>query len=71
MKLQFIESISKYAVTLLMIVGILMLVNKGIMPIGMIVLLLISRGVIGFFFRFIDLIISVIFILLITGLICF
>lgn len=32
MKLQIIESISKHAVTLVLVIGILMLTDKGIMP---------------------------------------
>ena len=34
MKLQIIESISKHAVTLVLVIGILMLTDKGIMPTG-------------------------------------
>ena len=40
MKLQIIESISKHAVTLVLVIGILMLTDKGIMPTGIIACLL-------------------------------
>lgn len=44
MKLQLIERISRHAVTAVLIIGIILLANKGIMPTGMIVLLLLSGG---------------------------
>lgn len=46
MELQIIESISKHAVTLVLVIGILMLTDKGIMPTGMIAMLLLT-GEIG------------------------
>ena len=51
MKLQIIESISKHAVTLILVIGILMLTDKGIMPTGIIAMLLLTGGIIGFLFR--------------------
>ena len=51
MKLQIIESISKHAVTLVLVIGILMLTDKGIMPTGIIAMLLLTGGIIGFLFR--------------------
>ena len=63
MKLQIIESISKHEVTLVLAIGILMLIDKGIMPIGMIALLLLTEGIIGFLFRALLLIVRIAFIL--------
>ena len=51
MKLQIIESISKHAVTLVLVIGILMLTDKGIMPTGIIAMLLLTGRIIGFLFR--------------------
>ena len=62
MKLQIIESISKHEVTLVLAIGILMLIDKGIMPIGMIALLLLTEGIIGFLFRALLLIVRIAFI---------
>ena len=50
MELQIIESISKHAVTLVLVIGILMLTDKGIMPTGTIAMLLLTGGIIGFLF---------------------
>lgn len=71
MKLQTIESIGKHAVTLTLVIGILMLADKGIMPTGMIVLLLLTGGIIGFLFRALLLIARIIFVLFIVGLLFF
>lgn len=68
MKLQIIENISKHAVTLVLVIGILMLTDKGIMPTGMIALLLLTGGIIGFLFRALLLIVRIIFVLFIVGL---
>lgn len=62
MKLQIIESISKHAVTLVLVIGILMLTDKGIMPTGMIAMLLLTGGIIGFLFRALLLIVRIVFI---------
>lgn len=70
MKLQLIERISRHAVTAVLIIGIILLANKGIMPTGMIVLLLLSGGIIGFLFRSLLLILKIIFVLFIIGLFC-
>lgn len=70
MKLQLIERISRHAVTAVLIIGIILLANKGIMPTGMIVLLLLSGGIIGFLFRSLLLILKIIFVLFIVGLFC-
>ena len=71
MKLQIIESISKHAVTLVLVIGILMLTDKGIMPTGMIALLLLTGGIIGFLFRSLLLIVMIAFIFFIVGLLFF
>ncbi len=70
MKLQLIERISRHTVTAVLIIGIILLANKGIMPTGMIVLLLLSGGIIGFLFRSLLLILKIIFVLFIVGLFC-
>lgn len=71
MKLQIIESISNHEVTLVLAIGILMLIDKGIMPIGMIALLLLTEGIIGFLFRALLLIVRIAFIFFIVGLLFF
>ncbi|MFS2916558.1 hypothetical protein AAH050_03265 [Bacteroides thetaiotaomicron] len=71
MKLQIIESISKHAVTLVLVIGILMLTDKGIMPTGMIAMLLLTGGIIGFLFRALLLIVRIVFIFFIVGLLFF
>ena len=71
MKLQIIESISKHAVTLILVIGILMLTDKGIMPTGMIAMLLLTGGIVGFLFRALLLIVRIVFIFFIVGLLFF
>ena len=71
MKLQIIESISKHAVTLVLVIGILMLTEKGIMPTGIIAMLLLTGGIIGFLFRVLRLIVRIAFIFFIVGLLFF
>lgn len=71
MELQIIESISKHAVTLVLVIGILMLTDKGIMPTGMIAMLLLTGGIIGFLFRALLLIVRITFIFFIVGLLFF
>lgn len=68
MKLQIIESISKHAVTLVLVIGILMLTDKGIVPTGMIMLLLLTGGFIGFLFRILVMILKIFIFLFIIGL---
>ena len=67
MKLQIIESISKHAVTLVLVIGILMLTEKGIMPTGIIAMLLLTGGIIGFLFRVLLLIVRMALIFFIVG----
>ena len=71
MKLQIIESISKHVVTLVLVIGILMLTDKGIMPTGIIAMLLLTGGIIGFLFRALLLIVRIVFIFFIVGLLFF
>ena len=71
MKLQIIESISKHAVTLVLVIGILMLTDKGIMPTGVIAMLLLTGGIVGFLFRALLLIVRIVFIFFIVGLLFF
>ena len=71
MKLQIIESISKHAVTLVLVIGILMLTEKGIMTTGIIAMLLLTGGIIGFLFRPLLLIVRIAFIFFIVGLLFF
>ena len=61
MKLQIIESISKHAVTLILVIGILMLTD----------MLLLTGGIIGFLFRALLLIVRIAFIFFIVGLLFF
>ena len=71
MELQIIESISKHAVTLVLVIGILMLTDKGIIPTGIIAMLLLTGGIIGFLFRALLLIVRIVFIFFIVGLLFF
>lgn len=71
MKLQIIERISKHAVTLVLVIGILMLTDKGIMPTGIIAMLLLTGRIIGFLFRDLLLIVRIAFIFFIVGLLFF
>ena len=71
MKLQIIESISEHAVTLVLVIGILMLTDKGIMPTGIIAMLLLTGRIIGFLFRDLLLIVRIAFIFFIVGLLFF
>jgi len=67
MKLQLIEKICKQAVTLVLLAGICLLYNKGIVPTYTIVLFLFSGTVIGFFFRTLSFVVRIILALLVTG----
>ena len=71
MKLQIIESISKHAVTLVLVIGILMLTDKGIMPTGIIAMLLLTGRIKGILFRDLLLIVRIAFIFFIVGLLFF
>lgn len=67
MNLQLIENTCKRVATLVLLVGICLLYNKGIVPVYTIVLLFLSGGIIGLFFRLLPLIIKVLIVLLIIG----
>lgn len=67
MKLHLIESICKQVVTLVLLVGICLLCNKGIVPVYTIVLLFLSGGIISLFFKTMSLIAKVLIVLLIIG----
>lgn len=67
MKLHLIENICKQVVTLVLLVGICLLINKGIIPVYTIILLFLSGGIISLLFKTISLIIKVLIVLLIIG----
>ena len=58
MKLQIIENACKQAVTLLLLAGIILLAEKGIVPTGTIVLLFLSGGIISLLFRSVGLLLK-------------
>lgn len=58
MKLQIIENACKQAVTLLLLAGIILLAEKGIVPTCTIVLLFLSGGIISLLFRSIGLVLK-------------
>ena len=51
MKLRLIENICKRVVSLVLLTGICLLYSKGIIPVYLIVLFLLSGTIIGFLFR--------------------
>lgn len=67
MKLQLIETSCKRVVALVLLIGIYLLYNKGIVPVYTIVLFFLSGGIIGLFFRLLPLIIKVLILLFIIG----
>ena len=67
MKLQLIETSCKRVVALVLLIGIYLLYNKGIVPVYAIVLFFLSGGIIGLFFRLLPLIIKVLILLFIIG----
>ena len=72
MKLQTIRKIGRHATAIFLITGICLLTSKGIVPTGMITLLLLAGGFIGFLFRDLLIIVRIAFILLfIVGLLFF
>ena len=58
MRARIIESICKRTVAVVLLIGILLLSQKGILPIGIITLLFLSGGIIGLLFRSIGLILK-------------
>ena len=67
MKLRLIENICKRTVSLVLLTGICLLYSKGIIPVYLIVLFLLSGTIIGFLFRAFLLVIKVILILSVMG----
>ena len=67
MKLRLIENICKRTVSLVLLTGICLLYSKGIIPVYLIVLFLLSGTIIGFFFRAFLLVVKVILILSVMG----
>lgn len=61
------EKISRQAVALVLLAGICLLYNKGIVPVYTIVLFLFSGTIIGFFFRALSFVIKIILVLLLAG----
>ena len=68
MKLQIIRKIGRHATAIFLITGICLLTNKGIVPTGMIMLLLLTGGFIGFLFRTLVMILKIFILLFIVGL---
>lgn len=68
MKLQIIRKTGRHATAILLITGICLLTSKGIVPTGMITLLLLAGGFIGFLFRILVMIFKILILLFIVGL---
>ena len=68
MKLQIIRKIGRHATAIFLITRICLLTNKGIVPTGMIMLLLLTGGFIGFLFRILVMILKIFIFLFIIGL---
>ena len=68
MKLQIIRKIGRHATAIFLITGICLLTSKGIVPTGMIMLLLITGEFIGFLFRTLVMIFKIFILLFIAGL---
>lgn len=68
MKQQIIRKIGRHATAIFLITGICLLTNKGIVPTGMITLLLLAGGFIGFLFRILVMIFKILILLFIVGL---
>lgn len=68
MKLQIIRKIGRHATAIFLITGICLLTSKGIVPTGMIILLLLTGGFIGFLFRILAMIFKILILLFIVGL---
>lgn len=67
MKLQIIRKISRHATVIFLITGICLLTSKGIVPTGMIMLLLLAEGFIGYLFRTLVMILKIFILLFIVG----
>ena len=60
MKLQIIESACKQTVTVLLLAGIVLLAEKGIVPTCAIVLLFLSGGIISLLFRNVEFVLKLV-----------
>lgn len=67
MKLHLIENICKQVITLVLLVGICLLSNKGIIPVYTIGLLFLSGGIFSLFLKTMSFIVKVLIVLLIIG----
>ena len=67
MKLKLIENICRQVVALVLLMGICLLYCKGVIPVYLSVLFLLSGTIIGFLFRAFLLVIKVILILSVMG----
>lgn len=67
MKLQLIENICKQAVSLVLLTGICLLYNKGIIPVCLLVLFLLSGTLVSLIFRTFTFIVKIIITLAIMG----
>ena len=68
MRLQIIRKIGRHATAIFLITGICLLTSKGIVPTGMITLLLLAGVFIGFVFRIMIMILKILILLFIVGL---
>lgn len=68
MKVARIEKTGKQAVTLFLITGIYLLANKGIVPIGLIALLLLRGGLMDLLFSLLFLVVKIMVVLAVLGL---
>lgn len=68
MKVARIEKTGKQAVTLFLITGICLLANKGIVPIGLIALLLLTGGIMDLLFSLLFLVVKFMAVLAVLGL---
>lgn len=68
MKVARIEKTGKQAVTLFLIIGICLLANKGIVPIGLIALLLLTGGLMDLLFSLLFLVVKFMAVLAVLGL---
>lgn len=68
MKVARIEKTGKQAVTLFLITGICLLTNKGIVPIGLIALLLLTGGFMDLLFSLLFLVVKFMAVLAVLGL---
>ena len=68
MKVARIEKTGKQDVTLFLITGICLLANKGIVPIGLIALLLLTGGLMDLLFSLLFLVVKIMAVLAVLGL---